>query len=52
MRIFNVRVATEGELNTPWLNRVLTPLFRLDVRTAVRLRPPVGVSALVIATRS
>ena len=52
MRIFNVRVATEGELNTPWLNRVLTPLFRLDVRTAARLRPPVGVSALVVATRN
>jgi hypothetical protein len=52
MRIINLRVATEGELNTEWLNRMLTLLFRLDVRTAARLRPPVGVSALVVATRN
>jgi SAM-dependent methyltransferase len=52
VRIFNVKVATEGELNTEWLNRMLIPLFRLDVRTAARLRPPIGVSALVVATRN
>jgi len=52
MRILNVKVATEGELNTEWLNRMLMPLFRLDVRTAARLRPPIGVSALVVATRN
>jgi SAM-dependent methyltransferase len=52
IRLFNVKVATEGQLNAEWLNRMLTPLFRLDVRTAVRLRPPIGVSALVVATRN
>jgi SAM-dependent methyltransferase len=52
MRILNIKVATEGELNTEWLNRMLLPLFRLDVRTAARLRPPFGVSALVVATRN
>ena len=52
MRILNVKVATEGELNTGWLNRMLMPLFRLDIRTAARLRPPIGVSALVVATRN
>jgi hypothetical protein len=50
--ILNIKVATEGELNTEWLNRMLIPLFRLDVRTAARLRPPFGVSALVVATRN
>jgi SAM-dependent methyltransferase len=52
IRMFNIRIATEGELNTEWLNHVLTPLFRLDVKTAARLRPPVGVSALAVATRN
>jgi SAM-dependent methyltransferase len=49
--VLNVKVASEGQINTVSLNRMLTLLFRLDVRTAPRLRPPVGVSALVLATR-
>jgi SAM-dependent methyltransferase len=52
IRLFNVKVATEGQLNAEWLNRALTPLFRFDVRTAAQLRPPIGVSALVVATRN
>jgi hypothetical protein len=52
MRILNIKVATEGELNTKWLNLMLLPVFRLDVRTASCLRPPIGVSALVVATRN
>jgi hypothetical protein len=52
MRILNVKATTEGELDTEWLNRMLMPQFRLDVRTAAWLRPPIGVSALVVATRN
>jgi SAM-dependent methyltransferase len=52
MRILNIKVATEGELNTKWLNGILFPVFRLDVRTAAWLRPPIGVSALLVATRN
>jgi SAM-dependent methyltransferase len=52
MRIIKIKVATEGELNTAWLNPVLTLIFRLDVKTAARFQPPVGVSALVVATRN
>jgi SAM-dependent methyltransferase len=51
MRVLNVAVASENQINTDWLNRALALLFRLDVRTAPRIRPPFGVSALVIATR-
>jgi len=51
MRTFKVEVATEGEINTEWVNRILTPLFWLDVKTARWVHPPVGVSALVLATR-
>jgi len=52
MRILNVKVASEDDVNTEWLNRMLLPVFRLDVRTATWLRPPIGVSALVVATRN
>lgn len=52
MRLFNIRLASENEVNTRWLNRLLTFVFACDVSTAPRLYPPVGVSALVVATRS
>jgi len=52
IRILNIVVESEGQINTDWLNRALALLFRFDVRTAPRVRPPFGVSALVIATRS
>jgi SAM-dependent methyltransferase len=51
MRLLQIRLASEGELNAKWLNRALTSLFRLDVKTAPWLRPPFGASALVVATR-
>ena len=52
MRILKIRVASEGEVNAGWLNRALTAVFQFDVKTAPRLRPPIGVSALVVATRT
>jgi SAM-dependent methyltransferase len=52
MRMFKIRVGTENEINTEWLNWILTRLFRLDVATAPWVRPPLGVSALVVAIRS
>lgn len=51
MRLFGIELASEHEINTRWLNDVLAFLFRLDVAIAPVLRPPFGVSALVIATR-
>jgi SAM-dependent methyltransferase len=51
MKVVPTSVASEGEINTRLLNRILTRLFRLDVRTAPWLQPPFGVSALVVATR-
>jgi SAM-dependent methyltransferase len=41
----------ENELNTPLLNRIIAPIFRLDVTLAPILRPPFGVSILVLAER-
>ena len=49
MRLTGVRVASENNLNPSWLNSILLPLFLFDIKTAGWLRPPVGVSALVVA---
>jgi hypothetical protein len=49
MRLLQIRVASENNLNPGWLNKLLLPIFLFDIRTAARLRPPVGVSALVVA---
>ncbi|RVT84231.1 class I SAM-dependent methyltransferase [Rhodobacteraceae bacterium CCMM004] len=45
------RIKSENQINTPALNAVLGAVFRADVATAPRLRPPFGVSALVWAVR-
>jgi SAM-dependent methyltransferase len=46
-----VPVASENEINTPWVNRVLTRVFFLDVDTAPRLHAPFGVSLCVVALK-
>lgn len=51
LRLLRVRVASENEINAPWLNAVLTRLFAFDVDWASRLRPPFGVSLLAVARR-
>jgi len=51
MRVFKPRVDSENQINTKWLNRALTVLFRFDVMTAPWLHSPFGVSALVISMR-
>lgn len=51
MRRIRPTIHSENEINTPLLNRLLTSVFRLDVRTAPRLRPPFGVSLLVVAEK-
>jgi SAM-dependent methyltransferase len=52
MRILRIRVESEGQINARWLNRVLGAVFRFDIRTAPLIRPPIGVSALVVTTRT
>lgn len=44
-------VASESEVNTPLVNRLLSAVFHLDVATAQRLAPPFGVSILVVARK-
>jgi SAM-dependent methyltransferase len=51
MRLARIRVASENQVNTPLLNRVLGAIFAFDVRTARIVRPPFGVSIMLVARR-
>ena len=50
--LFKVNLDSENEVNSPALNRLLSAIFRLDVSTARLVRPPFGVSALVVAKKA
>jgi SAM-dependent methyltransferase len=49
LRLARVKLHSENELNTPWLNRVLTLIFMMDVATARVVHPPAGVSIVAVA---
>ena len=51
IRVLRVHFDSEGEINTPALNRILEGIFLLDTLTAPMLRIPFGVSILVMAER-
>jgi SAM-dependent methyltransferase len=51
IRIFKIRLDSEGQVNTPWLNRVLTRIFALDVKSAAIIKPPFGVSILAVVSK-
>jgi SAM-dependent methyltransferase len=51
LRIFSNKKRSENEINGPLINLILTLIFRFDISTSPLLRPPVGVSALVVAER-
>ena len=46
-----IDLKSEGQVNTPLINRVLLAIFRLDVRSAAVIKPPFGVSILVMAAK-
>jgi ubiquinone/menaquinone biosynthesis C-methylase UbiE len=47
-----IKRASEAEFNSPAINRLLYWTFLVDVRTAPLLRPPFGVSIMVIALKT
>jgi SAM-dependent methyltransferase len=51
MKVWRHRFGSESEVNSPLMNRVLSTIFNLDVMTAPRVRPPFGVSILVVARK-
>lgn len=51
IKLAQLELRSENELNTPWLNRLLINIFRFDVRTAPIVCPPFGVSILAMTKR-
>jgi SAM-dependent methyltransferase len=47
-----VQLRSENEINTRWLNALLTRIFAADIATAMYVRPPFGVSLCVVANKS
>jgi SAM-dependent methyltransferase len=52
LALTGVRLESENQLNSPLLNRLLLAIFRFDIRSAAVVRPPFGVSHLMILERS
>ena len=46
-----IGLKSEGQVNTPLLNRLLAAIFTWDTSTAPLLKPPFGVSILMRATK-
>ena len=51
IKVMNVKLASENEVNSPAINSLLTAVFRLDCATAPIIHPPFGVSAFVLGKR-
>lgn len=48
IKIFKLDLKSENQINTKVLNKLLTFIFYMDILTASVLKPPFGVSALLI----
>jgi SAM-dependent methyltransferase len=51
IRFLRLQLDSENQVNNAVLNRLLSTIFRLDVKTAPHLRPPFGVSILALTRR-
>jgi SAM-dependent methyltransferase len=50
--LLRIDLQSEGQVNSPFLNRLMSALFTADIRTAPVLRPPFGASILVVASKN
>lgn len=51
LKFFRHGLASENQINSPGINKILTGLFSWDVNIARRLKIPFGVSALVVCSK-
>ncbi len=51
IKMFNIALESEGQINTPWINRIMNVVFSFDVYTSPRFNPPFGVSILILARK-
>lgn len=52
IRLLDLKLKSENEINASWLNGILKLIFRLDVTTAPSVKPPFGVSCMVVAKKA
>lgn len=52
IKLMKPQLKSETEVNSPFLNRLLGLIFNVDIAIAPYLKPPFGVSALVMARAS
>jgi SAM-dependent methyltransferase len=51
VNFFDIKLHSENQLNSSFINLVLTKLFSLDIKTASKIKPPFGVSLIVIVRK-
>jgi SAM-dependent methyltransferase len=49
--IIRPRIQNESQINSPLLNRMLSAIFTVDIAVSPVLRPPFGVSILIVAEK-
>jgi len=52
IKIFAIKIKSENAVNSEFLNKIFTTLFRLDVLLAKKIKFPFGVSAFILASKS
>ncbi len=50
--LLGLRLDSENQVNTPALNRIMTVIFDADTRTAPIIKPPFGVSILILEQKA
>ncbi len=52
IKLLKIQIKSENELNTPVLNFILSIIFSLDVWSAPFIKPPFGVSIMMVAKKA
>ena len=51
IKLFNIKLESEGQINSPWINRIMKVVFSFDIHTSPRLNLPFGVSILTMVCK-
>jgi SAM-dependent methyltransferase len=52
IRVLGVKLESENQVNSYWINKILSAVMSLDISLSPALSPPFGVSALVLAQKA
>jgi len=51
INIFQLNIASENQINSPWINSILTQVFIFDILSARKIHPPFGVSLFALVRK-